>query len=204
VHHHPWTDDRISRALEAWFADRAFDEWPTYQTFVRDGHKRLHAQLMRAGGPQRWAVELGVPLRDHRPGGALRDDEILPALHALLREHRPDRFPASAWLTRHGPRGLAAAVKRTGGATRWARTLNMPPPQVRWTDDRIEAELRRLFGQSTRWPSRAEFRAAHATGLLRAVYTGRGSRWWAKRLGLSTEHLRARRSDIRHENNAPP
>ena len=90
---------------------------------------------------------------------------------------------------------LAAAVRRTGGGAYWARVLNMPAPQpARWADALIEAELRRVCAGSTRWPTRAEFARARATGVLRAVYAGRGSRWWANRLGLSTEKLRTRRS----------
>ena len=184
----------MARELEAWFAQRAFEEWPTYATFSRDRRKRLHAALMRTGGPQRWAQELGVALRPHPPGGGLRDDEVLPALRAVLREHRPERFPTIAWFERHGPRGLAAAIRRTGGSAHWAALLNMPPPpQTHWTDELIESELRRVCAGATRWPSRAEFEAAGAASLLRAVYAGRGSRWWAERLGLCTEGLRARR-----------
>ena len=189
-----WNEDRVARELESWFAQRAFDEWPTYATFVRDGRKRLHAALMRSGGPQRWSQDLGVVLREHPPGGGLRDDEVLPALRALLREHRLTRFPPTRWLTRHGPRGLTEALKRTGGAAHWAAVLNVPPPpRVRWTDELIEAELRRVCAGATQWPSRAAFEAADGAAVLRAVYSGRGSRWWAQRLGLSTEGLRARR-----------
>ena len=120
---------------------------------------------------------------------------IEDALRDLLRQHRPPRFPTATWLTRHGPPGLAAAVRRTGGGAHWARVLRVPAPQpARWTDELIEAELRRVCAGSTQWPSRAEFERAGATGVLRAVYRGHGSRWWANRLGLSTESLRARRS----------
>lgn len=192
--HPPWSEDRVARELEAWFAQRAFEERPTYATFVRDGRKRLHAALMRTGGPQRWAQELGVLLREHPPGGGLRDDEVLPTLRSLLGKHRPQRFPTISWFERHGPRGLAAAIRRTGGIAHWAAVLNMPPPPgTHWTDELIESELRRVCADATRWPSRADFEAAGAASLLRGVYAGRGSRWWAQRLGLSTEGLRARR-----------
>ena len=158
------------------------------------GHKGLYSAVLDSGGPQRWAPELGVPYIPHRSGGGLTIDETHAALRQLLREHYPDRFPTLAWLKRHGQPGLAAAVARTGGTAHWARVLNMPPPPpARWTDELIEAELRRICRDATRWPSRAEFQAAGATGLLLAVYAGHGSRWWARRLGVSTEGLRARR-----------
>ena len=115
-------------------------------------------------------------------------------LRDLLRKHRPLRFPTSAWLARNAAAGLAAAVRRTGGGAHWARVLNMPPPQpARWTDELLEAELRRVCAGSTSWPTRAEFASARATGAERAVYAGHGTRWWADRLGLSAKHLRTRR-----------
>ena len=191
---HRWSEDRIARELESWFAACTFDYWPTYRTFVDHGRKSVYAALIRSGGAARWALELGVPIVKHRPGRRLTDSMIEDALRDVLREHRPARFPTSTWLTRHGPPGLAAAVKRTGGGAHGARVLHMPAPQpARWTDGLIEAELRRVCAGSTRWPSRAEFERAGATGVLRAVYRGYGSRWWANRLGLSTESLRARR-----------
>lgn len=192
--HPAWDDDRVARELEAWFARRAFERWPTYRTFVRDGRKVLYGAVIASGGPERWALELGVPYIPHRSGAGLTHDETHAVLRQLLREHHPGRFPTLAWLKRHGPPGLAAAVTRTGGAAHWAAVLHMPPPPpARWTDELIEAELRRICRDATCWPSRADFEAAGATGLLRAVYTGRGSRWWAQRLGLVTDGLRARR-----------
>lgn len=182
-----WNEERVARELERWFAWRAFEQWPGYRAFVLDGRKRLHAALMRAGGPQRWAIELGVPLVKRRPGSGLGDDEISAELRAILREHHPARFPSTAWLRRHRPPGLAAAVLRTGGGAHWARVLNIPPPQpARWTDALIEEELRRVCASLTRWPTREEFVAGRATGVRRAVYNGPGSHRWAQQLGVST------------------
>jgi len=130
-----WSEQRVARELEAWFAERGFDVWPTCRTFVRDGRKRLHAEVVRSGGAARWALELGVAhvVHPRRPG--LSDEQIAAVLRALLREHRPQRFPTLTWLARHGPPGLAAAVRRTGGGTRWAQALAMPAPQpARWTN----------------------------------------------------------------------
>lgn len=162
-----------SLASSAWFAQRCFDVWPTYRTFVRDGHKRLHAALMRHGGPERWAGELGVPRVAQRRGRRLSDDEIRDALRALLREHRPSRFPSQAWLREHGPAGLSSAVKSSGGTQRWANEFGMPATkQSRWTDERIERELRRLCAGTARWPTPAEFRA----GRMRRAIQRRVSR----------------------------
>lgn len=185
-----WDDERVARELESWFASRAFERWPTYRTFVADGRKRLYSAVLERGGPQRWAAELGVPCLPHRSGGGLSSDEVHDALRRLPRAHRPARFPTLAWLKRYGPPGLAAAVVRTGGAAYWAGVLHMPPAApARWSDELIEAELRRVCAGAPRWSSRAEFEARGAIGVLRAVYTGRGSYWWAQRLGLSTQGL---------------
>jgi len=195
-----WTEERVARELEAWFAQRAFEQWPTYNTFRRAGRKRLYAELTRYGGPQRWAVELGVPFIRHPPGARRSHDQIRAELRALLREHRPQRFPSGRWIEQHGPPGLAASVTRTGGGGHWAVLLNMPPPKpARWTDDRIEAELRRVCATYGRWPTKAEFEAVHARRLLRAVYAGHGSAWWAQRLGVPAKRLQRRRGLSRQE-----
>ena len=189
-----WTEERVARELEAWFARRCFDAWPTYRTFVRDRHKGLHAELMRRGGPDRWADELGVPVVAHPRGRRRSDDEVRAELRALLRQHRPGRFPTQAWLREHGPAGLASAVSSSGGTQRWARELGMAPAKrVHWSDEDVERELRRLSASTRRWPTRSEFEQAELGGLLSVVYRGRGAGWWAARLGLDAGHLRRRR-----------
>lgn len=120
-----WGEERVALELEAWFAERGFDVWPTYRTFVRDGRKCLHAEVVRCGGAARWALELGVPHVVPPRGPGLRDEEIAAALRTLLREHRPVRVPTSRWLARHGPPGLTGAVRRTGGGARWAQAFGM-------------------------------------------------------------------------------
>jgi hypothetical protein len=106
-----WSEARIARELGTWFDEQAFAEWPSYRTFVEHGRKRLHAQLVRTGGPTRWATELGVALGEPRVGGKLRDDEIRPALEALLAQHNLTKFPTLAWLRQHGPRGLGETAR---------------------------------------------------------------------------------------------
>jgi len=55
---------------------------------------------------------------------------------AGLRDEQP-RLP--------GPSGLAAAVRRTGGGAHWAAVLGIrATPLRRWTDELVEAELRRV------------------------------------------------------------
>jgi hypothetical protein len=183
--HQRWTQDRVARELEAWFATRCFDDWPPYSAFVADRRKRLHTALMRHGGPQRWAEELGVAFIVRNRGPRRNEAEIRARLRALYRQQRFKRFPSQRWLREHGPRALAEQIKQTGGARRWARELGVPGPQpARWTDELIEAELRLLCAHRTHWPTKAEFADAGLSGLLTAVRHGHGSAWWARRLGL--------------------
>jgi len=189
-----WTEQRVARELEAWFERRAFERWPSYRTFVEDGCRGLYDAARRTGGAERWAPELGVAPPDGRPGTRLADADVRDVLLALLREHRPDRFPSDAWLAKHGPRGLVAAAERTGGGAGWARRFGIRGPQpARWTDELIEIELRRVCAGALRWPTKDEFRRAGATGVLQAVYAGHGSRSWARHLGLPPDGLRERR-----------
>ena len=164
---------------------RAFERWPSYETFRADGRKGLHAALMRYGGPERWAAELGVALIARRPGRQLDEAQIRDSLRVLLRKHRPQRFFSQRWLTEHGPPGLASAMNRSGGAQRWARQLGVPGPKPPfWTDQLIERELRLLCAQHTHWPTTRQFLDAGQGGLLEAVRREHGSAWWAQRLEL--------------------
>jgi hypothetical protein len=54
-----------------------------------------------------------------------------------------------------------------------------------WTDERIERELRALIGESTIFPSVAEFRAASQMKLYQAIGRHGGSKEWSQRLRVS-------------------
>lgn len=53
-----------------------------------------------------------------------------------------------------------------------------------WTDDLVEAELKLLVGDETRFPTIKEFDAANKRPLYEAIQRHGGSRKWAERLGL--------------------
>lgn len=58
-------------------------------------------------------------------------------------------------------------------------------PLPAWTDERTEAELRRLTAGTDRWPSKREFEKAGLASLHNAIKK-RGTRHlWAKKLGLN-------------------
>ncbi|MCA1680601.1 MAG: hypothetical protein LC777_17435 [Actinobacteria bacterium] len=183
--HQRWTQNRVARELEAWFAQRCFDNWPPYSAFLRDRRRPLYVALLRHGGPQHWAQELGVAFIVRHPGPQHSQADVRERLRALYRQHRFKRFPSERWLRAHGPRGLVEQIKRSGGARHWARELGVPGPQpARWTDELIEAELVALCAHKSMWPTKAEFAQAGLCGLLAAVRRGHGSAWWAGHLGL--------------------
>ena len=74
----------------------------------------------------------------------------------------------------------------------------MPAPAPhRWTDELIEVELGVSARANGALAHARSFAPPGATGLQAVVYRGRGSRWWATRLGLATSepsgsHHRAR------------
>jgi hypothetical protein len=61
-----------------------------------------------------------------------------------------------------------------------------------WTDERIESELRELWGEREDWPSVDEFRRADRLTLYEAVRRHGGSRAWAARLGWRLRTARGR------------
>lgn len=79
------------------------------------------------------------------------------------------------------------AQRGEGAAARY-RLRSSPGAERRgrrrtWTDERIESELRELWGEREVWPSVEEFRSAGRLALYEAVRRHGGSRAWAKRLG---------------------
>jgi hypothetical protein len=144
---------------KAWFAKRCFEQWPLQRVPERST-RTLYVPLLRHGGPEHWAQELGVAFIARRPCPQCSQVEIRERLRALFGEHRPKRFPFQRWLREHGPRGLAEQIKRTGGARHCARELGVPGPQPsKWTDELIDAD-------------------SGLDGLLTAVRRGHGSVWW--------------------------
>jgi hypothetical protein len=50
---------------------RRRSEWPSRLEFERAGRKGLRDAVGRLGGPERWAPEFGLPLRDLKSGSKL-------------------------------------------------------------------------------------------------------------------------------------
>jgi len=116
-----WSDDRVARELERFLANRGGDDWPPYREFRDTGRKRLHAAIVARGGPERWAVELGVLYRP-RPGRPAWDDRrIRRELRLALIQLAPlATWPTMVELADVSSWALIDAIKRTGGQGRWA------------------------------------------------------------------------------------
>lgn len=183
-----WTDERIRTELGAFLAGR--DEWPTYREFQRAGLKALRDNITRRGGAEHWARELGVPYARHPPGYApiWTEARIRDGLSRYLAGRRV--WPSRDEFERDGHTALRNAINRTGGPDRWAaefgleRGTRLSGIRRGWTPEVIEAELARLIGGGTTWPTRPEFERAGLLSLLSAVYRHEGLAYWAERMNV--------------------
>ena len=175
--------------LQAFLAGRA--EWPSAAEFVRAGRRQLRDAVHGLGGSRRWARELGVGYPERKPGYAVRwtDERVRRELNPLLAGRHT--WPSRKDFEAAGLKTLRDAVGRTGGIERWSAEFDLPLADLRrgsrrvWSDDRIEAELRRFLADRTDWPTTAEFERAGLDSLRSAIYRdGGGTAHGAYRLGL--------------------
>jgi DNA invertase Pin-like site-specific DNA recombinase len=106
---------RIERELRAWRGGER--RWPTYVEFLRDGHARLHHQVLGYGGVRYWARRLawiGAP----RPG-RWGPEEIRAGLRPIVAGRA--EWPSKREFEALGLGGLRRAVIRSGGIEHWAR-----------------------------------------------------------------------------------
>lgn len=202
-----WDEEAIRAALtellEGW------DRWPTCREFAANGAKGLREALTRVHGAQWWAAEMGLPEGDRRPGGVRRwsDQAIIDALTTLIGSS--GRWPTSREFDEAGLHRLREALRHYGGPQRWSGELGVPwepPPQAKrarrlaadrtgaaspsastwpkWTDQTIDAELRRFVDGRTDWPRHREFVQSGRKGLYHAILKHGGTRVWAERVGV--------------------
>ncbi len=183
--------DRGPRARGPRGVLRGRNHWPTRLEFEAGGRTALRDAIRRLGGPERWAGEFGLPLRNLKSGSKLvwTDERIEAELRKVL-EGR-DTWPTRRELERVGRFGLATAVCHRGGTGYWARRLGFKaPPRAgmggprRWTDERIRAELEEFCRGRTTWPTEREFLAAGKSPLYNAACHYGGTPHWAAELGL--------------------
>jgi len=186
----PWSEQLIRRELEAFLPGH--DVWPGYPEFRAAGRRELWEAIARHGGPAPWAEEYGLPYAPRRH--AWSDAQVRERLRAALRGSDAPAWPSQRWLAARGGMRLVSAMSRTGGATRWARELGVPPRRRQpWTPRRVDAALAALLQGRRTWPSRREFERARLGGLYAAIRHGEGHPALASRYGLPLQRPRRHR-----------
>jgi hypothetical protein len=183
-----WTEDRVRRELEELLEGAT--EWPSYREFRRAGQESLRNQLPRFGGARQWAKRLGVQYPERKPGYARRwtEERVRADLVEFLYER--ESWPSRVEFEEAGRKPLRDAIGRLGGPERWAAEFGLPLRNLKagsklvWTDERIEAELRLVLEGRETWPGARELEQVGSYGLAGAVAHGRGTAYWARRLGF--------------------
>jgi hypothetical protein len=186
-----WTEERVREELRVFLAGCAV--WPSRKAFEAAGRKALRDAVNRTGGPERWAVELGltIPHLRHGPQRMWTDARIEAQLRRFL--VRRSDWPTKAEFERAGLASLLGAIYRHGGGPDgWARRLGVrrrryqgPVPDRRtWTAGRIEAELRAFTANTNTWPGARAFADAGLAQLYREASLHGGIPFWRRRLGL--------------------
>jgi hypothetical protein len=185
----PWTEARIRDELEDFLGGA--NEWPSYRDFQRAGRQKLRDEVTKFGGARRWAKRLKLSYPERKPGYATRwtEERVRRDLEEFLRGR--DRWPSRLEFEAAGRKPLRDAVRRLGGTEPWAAEFGLPLPNLKfgsrraWTDERIEAELRKLLDGRQTWPTPSEFERSGAVGVAAAVGHGRGTAYWARFFGLA-------------------
>jgi hypothetical protein len=118
------------------------------------------------------------------------DERIETAIAPLVKEL--GRWPTKSEFHRAGLRAALSAVYDHGGSAPWQKRLGVSrkpfkgplPDRRRWTDERVETELREFCQGRTTWPGQLEFQARGATALYHAACTHGGVASWKERLSL--------------------
>jgi DNA invertase Pin-like site-specific DNA recombinase len=121
-----WSRDRINRELNEFLSQH--DEWPSENTFCREGRGPLHARVMMTGGPAAWARRFGLdPPRGRTAVFAWSEDDVRATLKQLVRGRRT--FPSRRQLLESGNSSLLAWMQRNRGLDFWAAEVGLPRPR---------------------------------------------------------------------------
>jgi hypothetical protein len=181
-----WTDERIRAELKRFLSGETV--WPNAREFEQAGHRELRRAVQAAGGPERWAAEIGVELppqrheQEHWTYAHMRDQV------GLLAKDRSD-WPVFREFEAAGKRRLYEAIIRTESRKPIAADLGLRLPTGRhvrgvWTDPAIKAALDEFLVGRTVWPTRREFQTAGLEAMLRRLARDGTRDQWAKRYGL--------------------
>lgn len=178
---------RIRRELNEFL--QGATEWPSYRDFQRAGRQKLRDEVTKSGGARLWAKRLKLPYPERKPGYAPRwtEDRVRRDLEEFLRDR--DHWPSRLEFEAAGRTALRDAIRRLGGPERWAAKFGLPLENLKfgsrlaWTDERIEAELRKALDGRDTWPTRRDLERRGVFGLATAIAHRGGTAYWARRLG---------------------
>ena len=157
--------------------------------FQRAGRQKLRDEVTKSGGARLWAKRLKLPYPERKPGYAPRwtEDRVRRDLEEFLRDR--DHWPSRLEFEAAGRTALRDAIRRLGGPERWAAKFGLPLENLKfgsrlaWTDERIEAELRKALDGRDTWPTRRDLERRGVFGLATAIAHRGGTAYWARRLG---------------------
>jgi hypothetical protein len=184
-----WTDERIERELREFLRERV--TWPSRKEFEAAGRKSLRDAVRRTGGPERWAALVGAVRPDERAGSrrvwtpARIEEELRPLVL------RTEGWPTRRQFHEAGLGSMRTAIHHFEGAAYWRQRMGVPQAdrphgggRRDWTEERIEAELRRFCAERGRFPTAAAFEAAGLGRLYRAASRSGGIARWKRQLGF--------------------
>jgi hypothetical protein len=141
-----WTKGRIRAKLAAFLADRP--DWPPSEEFTRSGNGPVYAQVVRTGGPERWALLMGVRQPNRKQGIRAWDRDLAErTLRGFVRHRRS--FPTRREFAGSGFRGLYNWLQKHGGMNYWAAEIGLP---------RVRRSLEGEKAVRRRWSSRDRIR----------------------------------------------
>jgi hypothetical protein len=187
-----WPEERIRNELTRFVDGRA--TFPCAREFDEAGRAPLWQAIKRDGGPDRWALEVGLR-RPTRRAGSRRtwtDARIETQLRRFLSGRAV--WPSVREFNDAGLASLFTAVYTYGGVHRWAARMGveLPPrhrvrPRRRWTRDRIRTELAAFCRGRSTWPVERDFEAAGMMPLYWAASRAGGMAHWRAELGFAEE-----------------
>jgi hypothetical protein len=188
-------------------------EWPRYREFIESGRKGLYNAVLTRGGTHAWSKRMGVKwVKRHGGSPAWTEEYVRERLGGFL-EGR-DVWPTDTEFIAAGEARLIRAVRRLGGAQRWADEFTLSRSRrsakslvsvgrahkrakskarasgprltsMRWDEERIGDAIGPLIKELGRWPTKGEFHRAGLGSALSAVYDHGGSAFWQQRFGVS-------------------
>ena len=140
--------------------------------FTPPGARACTSRSCCRAAPRLWARRLGVEHPRRPADQATHGRRSASARRSASTCSDKRAWPTPAEFRADGLGQLRAAITAHGGIDRWAHEFGLPPPhrlrgsRTWWTEERIEAELRRFAAGREVFPAAREFRRAGQAQLL--------------------------------------